>query len=82
MLISLIAPIYSDRNNGLFKMMSTQSLLEPAFLLGTWIYSFSVQLLYSLVLLSLFFGSSVYRTASICDPNDSNCGYAKFGGRP
>ena len=84
MLISLIAPIYSDRNNGLFKMMSTQSLMEPAFLLGTWIYSFSVQFLYSLVLLTLFYGSSIYRAASIptCDPNDNDCGYAKFGGRP
>ena len=84
MLISFVAPIYSDRHNGLFKMMSTQSLLEPAFLLGTWFYSFSVQFLYSLVLLTLFYGSSVYRTALTpnCDSNDSSCGYAKFGGQP
>ena len=84
MLISLIAPIYSDRHNGLFKMMSTQSLLEPAFLLGTWIYSFCVQFIYSFVLLTLFFGSSIFRTASVpnCDTNDIDCGYAKFGGRP
>lgn len=98
MLISVISPIYSDRNNGLFKMMSTQSMSETSFLLGTTIYSLIVQFTYVFVLLTLFFGSTVFRNASTPDCGsttynddlygssytsyDNECGYATFGEKP
>lgn len=85
MLISIISPMYSDRNAGLDKMLATQSMLESSYLLGTSVYSLVAQFTYSFVLLTLFFGSTVFRTARRpdCDYNDDyECGYAKFGGRP
>lgn len=98
MLISIISPIYSDRNNGLFKMLSTQSMLEQSFLLGTSLYSLMVEFVYSFVFLTLFFGSTIFRTASTPDCESSassssngddyytsydyNCGYAHFGDKP
>ena len=82
MLISVISPIYSDRDTGMLKMLSTQGMLEPSFLLGIWLYSLVVQFVYSFVFLTLFFGSSIYRNASTCD--DSNDYYTchAFGNRP
>mmetsp|Transcript_22129 Transcript_22129/g.48128 ORF Transcript_22129/g.48128 Transcript_22129/m.48128 type:complete len:1680 (-) Transcript_22129:165-5204(-) len=86
MLISIISPMYSDRNNGLFKMLSTQSMLKSSFLLGTSLYSLVIQFAYSFVFLTLFFASNIFRTASTppdCDnSSDYNCGSFKFGDKP
>mmetsp|Transcript_2306 Transcript_2306/g.4967 ORF Transcript_2306/g.4967 Transcript_2306/m.4967 type:complete len:1771 (+) Transcript_2306:192-5504(+) len=94
MLISIISPLYSDRANGLFKMMLTQGMLERSFLLGTSIYSLIVQFGYSFVLLTLFYASHIFRTASVLDcssstvyydgyPSYSGCSYyTKFGDKP
>lgn len=85
MLISIISPIFSDRNAGLFKMLSTQSMKESSFLIATSLYSLFVEFIYSFVLLTLFFGSPVFRTARAqedCSSTDDwNCGYASFGER-
>ncbi|KAL9186661.1 hypothetical protein ACHAXT_005899 [Thalassiosira profunda] len=72
MLISVISPLYSDRNNGLFKMLLSQNMMERSFLLGTSLYSLMVQFAYTFVVLTLFFGSSIYRTAVIpdCGPDE------------
>ena len=67
MLISIISPIYADRANGLWKMMTTQSMMESSFLLGTSIYSLLVQFAYTFVLLTLFYASPIFRTASTPD---------------
>lgn len=96
MLISIISPIYSERNSGLLKMLQTQSMYESSYLLGTSIYSFIVQFVYSLVLLTLLFASPIFRTASTpdCTSDDSSgdgyynyygyngCGLPKFGDKP
>ncbi|KAL7536544.1 hypothetical protein ACHAXR_007230, partial [Thalassiosira sp. AJA248-18] len=97
MLIIIISPIYSDRVNGNFKRMSTQSMMGQSFLLGTSLYSLMVQFVYSFVALTLFFGSNVFRTASTpdCESDTASsststddyysyhdCAYAKFGDKP
>jgi ABC-type multidrug transport system ATPase subunit len=60
-MISLISPIYSDRNLGLQKMMEMQSLFRSSFLLGTSIYSLVVSFVYTFVVLTLFFATPIYR---------------------
>lgn len=87
MLIGAISPVYSDRSSGLFRMMSTQGMLDKAYLLGTSLYSLVVQLAYSFVFLSLFFASTIFRNAEVpyCkDVDDYTCGWgwAKFGSKP
>jgi len=85
MLISIISPIFSDRNAGLFKMLSTQSMKESSFLIATSLYSLFVEFIYAFVLLTLFFGSPVFRRArtpeDCLSTDDWNCGYASFGER-
>jgi lysylphosphatidylglycerol synthetase-like protein (DUF2156 family) len=60
-LVSLISPIYSDRNAGLFKMMQLQSMFNKSFILGTSLYSWAVSFLYTFVVLTLFFATPIYR---------------------
>ena len=99
-ILSIIAPIYSDRNandrnDGLFKMMRMQGMLDKSFLLGTSLYSFTVQFAYAFVFLTLFFATHIFRDAETpdCRVNndgyaiddatfDYDCGYARFGSKP
>ena len=64
-LILVITPLYHDRKKGLFKMMSTQSLMATSYLSGISIYSMVVYLVYSFITLTLFYGSSLFRNAII-----------------
>jgi len=61
---------------------STQGMMEPSFLIGTWLYSFAVQFVYSFVFLTLFFGTSIYRNASTCDGSSDTYKCYQFGSRP
>ena len=67
-------------------MLSTQSMMESSFLIATSLYSFVVAFLYAFVFLTLFFGSTIFRTASIpdcsMDDYDYDCRYSRFGERP
>jgi hypothetical protein len=74
-LISFVSPIYRDRNNGLFYLMKTQGLLKSGYLMGMGLYSFLVQLVFGLTLLSLVFTTGMFREPQIC-PID-NLGYCR-----
>jgi hypothetical protein len=56
MLILVVSPLYHDTNRGLFKMMSTQSLMASSYLCGISLYSLVVFFVYSLIVLTLFYG--------------------------
>jgi hypothetical protein len=56
MLILVIAPLYHDVNKGLFKMMSTQSLMASSYLGGISFYSLAVHFVYTFITLTLFYG--------------------------
>jgi len=56
MLILVISPLYHDINKGLFKMMSTQSLMASSYLCGISFYSLAVYFVYTFVTLTLFYG--------------------------
>lgn len=82
MLLSVISPIYSDRSNGNFKMLLTQSMMKTSFLFGTSIYSLLVQFIYSFIFLTIFFGSTIFREPVVCESSDYECGYVDFGEKP
>ena len=56
LLILVISPLYHDINKGLFKMMSTQSLMASSYLCGISFYSMAVYFVYTFVTLTLFYG--------------------------
>lgn len=56
MLILVISPLYHDVNKGLFKMMSTQSLMASSYICGISVYSLAVYFVYTFVTLTLFYG--------------------------
>ena len=56
MLILVISPLYHDTNKGLFKMMSTQSLMASSYICGISFYSLAVYFVYAFVTLTLFYG--------------------------
>ena len=62
MLPSLVAVTYQDRSLGLFHLMRTQGMLGRSFLLAETTYSFVVQLLFGIVVVSLFFATPLWRT--------------------
>ncbi len=62
MLPSLVAVTYQDRSLGLFHLMRTQGMLGRSFLLAETTYSFVVQLLFGIVVVSLFFATPMWRT--------------------
>eukprot|EP00573_Skeletonema_grethae_P008746 CAMPEP_0201706040 /NCGR_PEP_ID=MMETSP0578-20130828/47609_1 /ASSEMBLY_ACC=CAM_ASM_000663 /TAXON_ID=267565 /ORGANISM="Skeletonema grethea, Strain CCMP 1804" /LENGTH=1815 /DNA_ID=CAMNT_0048194413 /DNA_START=88 /DNA_END=5535 /DNA_ORIENTATION=- len=65
MLILVISPLYHDVNKGLFKMMSTQSLMASSYICGISVYSLAVYFVYTFVTLTLFYGSSIFRDAIV-----------------
>ncbi len=56
MLILVISPLYHDVSKGLFKMMSTQSLMASSYVCGISVYSLAVYFVYTFVTLTLFYG--------------------------
>jgi len=54
--------------------------MEQSYLLGTSLYSLIVQFAYAFVFLTLFFGTSIFRTATRLDCNGYDC--KEFGDKP
>jgi len=82
MLILVISPLYHDINKGLFKMMSTQSLMASSYLCGISFYSLAVYFVYTFVTLTLFYGSSIFRDAIVYDWSSGGYYSPKFGDPP
>ena len=66
MLLSIITPIYNDREQNLFYLMRSQGLLRRSFLLGTSEFAFGIQLIYGFVLLSLYYATPLFRETTVC----------------
>ena len=63
MSVSIIATIYSDRANGMLKSLQLQGMMQSSYLIGTGVYSFVVQLVYTFLFLSLLYATPGFRTA-------------------
>ena len=76
-LVSFVSPIYRDRNSGVFYLMRTQGLLKSGYVIGMGVYSFLVQLLFGIVLLSLVFTTGMFSEPDICplDNQEGQQGY-------
>ena len=85
-MVTLVSPVYMDRKFGLDYLMRAQGLLGQSYLLGYGLYSFTVTLLFSLLVLSLFYATPLFREPHICDASSDfssnvNCPYFEFGDR-
>jgi len=80
MLILVISPLYHDVSKGLFKMMSTQSLMASSYVCGISVYSLAVYFVYTFVTLTLFYGSSIFRDAIV--RRGYSYSYPKFSDPP
>ena len=83
-LVTLVSPVYMDRKYGLDYLMRAQGLLGQSYLLGYGLYSFTVAFIFSLLVLSLFYATPLFREPQICDPSNdlssnTNCPYFEFG---
>mmetsp|Transcript_24881 Transcript_24881/g.56295 ORF Transcript_24881/g.56295 Transcript_24881/m.56295 type:complete len:1783 (-) Transcript_24881:57-5405(-) len=83
MSVTIVSPIFADRNSGMLKSLQLQGMQMSSFLVGTSVYSFLVQLIYTFALLSLMYATSGFRTAAEkeCSDDEYNC-YTKFGDKP
>ena len=58
-------------------------MMPSSFIIGTSIYALIVQIAYSFVLLTLFYGSAVFRDATISPVSDNYySNYVEFGQKP
>jgi len=65
-LTSIIAPVYSDKTEGLLYLMQSQGLLSKAYVAGISLYGLSVYLVYGLIILGGFYGTSMFREPIEC----------------
>jgi ABC-type multidrug transport system ATPase subunit len=70
-LITLVSPIYRDRSTGLFYLMKAQGLLKSSYIFGYGLYSFLVQFLFGLVMLTAMYLPGLFRDPFICGDTDS-----------
>jgi hypothetical protein len=81
-LITFVSPLYRDRNLGVFYLMRAQGLLKSSFLLGTGLYAFIIQALFGFILLTVVYGTGLYREPDICDLDGyPNCLNKSWGGK-
>ncbi|CAJ1959846.1 unnamed protein product [Cylindrotheca closterium] len=74
-LTSIIGPVYSDKAEGLFYLMQSQGLLSRAYVAGISLYGFSVYLVYGLIILGGFYGTSMFREPIECPYGEDEWGY-------
>jgi hypothetical protein len=70
-IITLVTPIYRDRSTGLFYLMKAQGLLKSSYICGYGLYSFLVQFLFGLVMLTAMYLPGLFRDPVICGDTDS-----------
>ena len=85
LLVTVIAPVYADRADGMFYLMRSQGLLESSYLLSSVIYSFAVALVYNFLVMASMYATPFFRSPEICGSDDddgySYC-YGRFGDPP
>jgi len=74
LLVCTIAPIYSDRNEGLLYLMRTQGLLAGSHLVATGLYSFLIQFLYGFFVLTSLYLTPLFRSPYVCVGPDGGYG--------
>ena len=80
LVVTVIAPVYADRADGMFYLMCSQGLMESSYILGVVIYSFSVALIYNVLVLAGMYATPIFRAPHICGEEDYDC-WGKFGER-
>jgi hypothetical protein len=75
LLVTIIAPVYSDRAEGIFYLMRSQGLLTSSYIFGTTLYGFCVALVYYTLVLVGFYATYIFREPTVCNYNstDSSC---------
>jgi ABC-type multidrug transport system ATPase subunit len=66
LLLSVVGPVYSDRQEGLFYLMRTQGMLSNSYLISTSVYALSIAFVYGFLTLTLLFATPLFRDTYIC----------------
>lgn len=67
LLVSTVFPLYQDRALGLFHLMRTQGLFHSSYVIGNAMYSFLIQSLYGVILITFLFATPLFRETKLCD---------------
>ncbi len=82
MLISVTFPMYRDESEGLLHLMRTQGLQQSSYIGGVAAFVFLNQLLFGLVIFSVFYATPLFRETKRCDQfvySDSDYGSYGYG---
>jgi hypothetical protein len=77
LLVTIIAPVYSDRAEGIFYLMRSQGLMTSSYIFGTTLYGFCVALVYYTLVLVGFYATYIFRGPTPChySSTGSSCYY-------